>query len=113
MKRSSPIQRKSQLKRVSDKRRIENAERERTRRIVTKRSGGVCEGRALIATVDPVAASACKKRADDMHEKRKRSRGGSITDPSNIAHLCRSCHEWTEAEPALATQVGLLVSSWA
>lgn len=111
MKRT-PLKRKTQLRQVSEKRRIENADRERTRRIVAKRSGGLCEGRALIATVDPVAASACKKRAVDLHEKRKRSRGGSITDPANILHLCRSCHEFTEREPAAATRAGMLIPSW-
>lgn len=112
MKRAAPPKRKASLRRVSDKRAAENRARATAMRIVAKRSGGRCEARALIVQVDPAAASACTGRATDGHEKLKRSRGGSITDPRNIAHCCRSCHEWTEEFPELATEVGLLVPSW-
>lgn len=98
------------LKRMSEKRRVEYQERAAAMRVVRARSGGRCEAAALIARVDPVAASKCLGYATDGHEKLKRSRGGSISDPANIAHVCRACHEWTEAEPARATEVGLLVS---
>lgn len=64
----------------------------------------VCEGRW-----------ACRgARAVDVHERIKRSRGGSITDPdqAHMVTLCRPCHELTEAEPAEATQRRLLLPSW-
>jgi hypothetical protein len=112
MKRS-PMKRRTPLKLVSEKRRTENSRREVAKRIVAKRSGGLCEAAALIATVDPVSASQCRKKAVDFHEKLKRSRGGAIDDPANIVHCCRPCHDFTEAEPALATECGLLTPSWA
>jgi hypothetical protein len=53
-------------------------------------------------------------RAVDVHERIKRSRGGSITDPdqAHMVTLCRACHEMTEAEPAEATRRRLLLPSW-
>lgn len=54
----------------------------------------------------------CRDPWVDMHEVKKRSRGGSPTDPDNIKCLCRRHHEWTEAEPAEATRLGFLKPSW-
>lgn len=53
-------------------------------------------------------------RAVDVHERLKRSRGGSITDPNqgHMVTICRACHEMTEAEPAEATRRRLLLPSW-
>lgn len=53
-------------------------------------------------------------RAVDVHERLKRSRGGSITDPSHghMVTACRPCHDWTEREPALATARRMLLPSW-
>lgn len=107
------MKRQAPLRKVSDKRAAENKARASAMAVVARRSGGRCEAAAMIVTVDPVAASRCKVKAVDGHEKLKRSRGGSITDPRNIVHCCRSCHTWTEAEVALATECGLLVPSWA
>ena len=53
-------------------------------------------------------------RAVDVHERIKRSRGGSITDPvqAHMVTLCRACHELTESEPAEATRRRMLLPSW-
>lgn len=53
-------------------------------------------------------------RSVDIHERIKRSRGGSITDPvqAHMVALCRPCHEMTEAEPAEATRRRMLLPSW-
>lgn len=48
----------------------------------------------------------------EVHEKLKRSRGGSILDPDNVLALCHACHFFTEAEPRLATMAGMLTPSW-
>lgn len=50
----------------------------------------------------------------DVHERLKRSRGGSIVDPiqAHMVTTCRPCHEFTEAEPARATELRMLLPSW-
>lgn len=112
IRRSTPLKRKKPISPVSNKRVAENRERDRIRFDVIERSRGRCEASAVIARVDPVAASNCLGRGSEMHELKKRSRGGSITDPANIVWICRPCHEWTEAEPETALRVGLLKASW-
>lgn len=106
------MKRGGNLKPMSAKRQQENKFRKEAVAKVKKRSNGRCEGAPLIARVDPVAASNCRGIGVDPHEKLKRSRGGSITDPGNIMWLCRPCHDWTEDEVALATEVGMLTPSW-
>lgn len=68
----------------------------KTRYVVLRRSGGVCERcRASMAV--------------DVHHRRARGSGGStapgINSPANLVHLCRVCHEWVESHftEALAT----------
>lgn len=112
LKRTAGLKRSGSISQISKKRVEQNKERRQAMKVVEARSGGKCEGRALIANVDPIAASNCLGVATDGHELRKRSRLGSITDPANIKHLCRSCHSWTESEPRKATEVGLLIPSW-
>ena len=46
------------------------------------------------------------------HELKKRSHGGSITDPDNVWLLCSGCHNWTENEPAEAIEEGWVIPSW-
>lgn len=58
---------------------------------------------------------ACRgARAVDVHERIKRSRGGSIIDPdqAHMVTLCRACHELTETEVAEATRRRLLLPSF-
>lgn len=45
-------------------------------------------------------------RANDCHELLSRARGGSITDPSNLAFLCRRCHDWITQNPDEAEGLG-------
>lgn len=58
----------------------------------------------------------CMKLADDAHEKLTRARSGSITDPKNLAALCREHHDYVtftpESELGEAYRLGLLVHSW-
>ena len=91
-------------------------------RILSERRG--CEGlshlRDIVHTVGERdqrvvldALRACNfLHPSEVHEKRKRSRGGSITDDANVLALCRSCHAFTEAEPRLSTLAGMLTPSW-
>ena len=41
------------------------------------------------------------------HEIIKRSRGGSITDMSNVALLCQYHNDWVEMNPIKANELGL------
>ena len=45
-------------------------------------------------------------------EPLSRARGGSITDPDNIVMICAAHHSAIHDHPALATDRGLLRSSW-
>ena len=55
----------------------------------------------------------CKtKPSQDVHEIKTRARGGSITDPANLAVLCRSCHDWITQNPRQAREDGWLKHSW-
>lgn len=64
----------------------------RARRIVARRSGGICE--------------ACDRRpAVDWHHRCGRAQGGRWC-PSNGLHLCRQCHEWVTTHPTAAREYG-------
>ena len=54
----------------------------------------------------------CGRPADDLHEPKFRSRGGSIVDEGNAAPVCRTHHEWIHAHPVEAARLGLAVPSW-
>jgi len=54
----------------------------------------------------------CPRLADDIHEIQTRARGGSITDPANLAPLCRPCHDEATNEAPWAYEQGLLAHSW-
>jgi len=55
---------------------------------------------------------ACTRPADDAHEILSRARGGSITDPANVAPLCRVHHTFVTEHPAEAERLGLSLPSW-
>jgi len=44
----------------------------------------------------------------DLHEIVSRARGGSLTDPENLAVLCRPHHDWVTTNPKAATAAGWL-----
>lgn len=88
------------LRPVSKKRQAENRER---RTVV----------RATFGDTPACVVPGCGRLADDVHEPLTRARGGSITDPSNMAPLCRPHHdEITDEQPAWAYELGLLAHSW-
>ncbi len=89
------------IRRESAKRAAQSGARRKTLAIVRRRSGGRCE-----AQVSP----GCTYVATDGHERLTRAAGGSITDPDNVVHLCRSCHTFCHDHRKAAERYGLLVS---
>lgn len=65
------------------------------RAAVADRSGGRCE------------RAGCTERAAHMHHVLRRSQGGTHT-PTNLAHLCATCHMWVHRNPNQARAEGLL-----
>jgi len=72
---------------------------------------------AIVAVLFPpgtlCAVPGCGRLFDDVHEPLTRGRGGSITDPANMAPLCRPHHDQITFRPekselAWAYRLGLL-----
>ena len=53
----------------------------------------------------------CQGQSADVHEPRMRSRGADICDPAGCVTACRHCHDQVHANPAAATEKGLMVPS--
>lgn len=106
LKGGQPLARSATLKPRSAARERAYAAPDGRRTLVARllRERPVCEVQAL-----------CRgARAVDVHERLKRSRGGSILDPvqAHMVTACRTCHDWTEREPAAATRARMLLPSW-
>ncbi|HEU5032716.1 MAG TPA: HNH endonuclease signature motif containing protein [Spirillospora sp.] len=87
------------------------AEWEALRAAVHTRSGGRCEA----GVVDK-----CRDRRGDFarlgghqaHHRKLRSRGGP-DEVANLVAVCGYCHDWIHRHPRKATELGLIVPSWA
>lgn len=101
---------RKRLKPMSDKRRRDLAEREKVVATVLARDR-TCQARALVPEVR--CASPIRDRAPlEVHEIVKRARWSRAwLTPEVCVALCQAHHDWTEAEPALATERGLLASA--
>lgn len=44
----------------------------------------------------------CTARVEGLHERRKRSAGGSLVNPANLIPACNRCNGWVEGNPWLA-----------
>ena len=51
----------------------------------------------------------CRGMAEGVHERKKRSQGGSLTDPANLLSACNVCNGWVEDNPLEARRLGLSV----
>ena len=66
-----------------------------------------CELGPVIRTVDPTWP--CTRWREGIHELRKRSAGGSLTNVANLRSACNRCNGWVEDHPADAHRLGLVV----
>ena len=70
-----------------------------------------CEACPIWASHDG-KRSYVRSGSGDVHELKRRSQGGSITDESNCIAVCRPCHDRIGREPQLAVDLGLAKKSW-
>lgn len=61
---------------------------------------------------NPVCWRCFRAASTDVHEIKSRARGGSITEVSNLAPLCRACHDHITQNPAEAERAGWAKNSW-
>ena len=47
-----------------------------------------------------------------VHERKKRSQGGSLTDPDNLMACCPFCNGFVEDRPEVSRSLGLVVYSY-
>lgn len=87
--------------RPRDKRPSYQAEFERQRPLVRRRSRGRCEAQT----------SVCTGRAVHVHHRKPRGRRGSNA-LVNLLDTCVLCHKWIHDHPKAANAVGLLLHSW-
>lgn len=66
-----------------------------------------CNLGPIIATVDD--RHRCHVQAIGLHERRKRSAGGSLTRVANLMGTCSPCNSWVEDNPDAAHRLGLVV----
>jgi 5-methylcytosine-specific restriction endonuclease McrA len=57
-------------------------------------------------------ATYVRRASVDVHELKRRSQGGSITDRDNCIAVCRECHNRIGNNPQLAFDLGLAKKSW-
>lgn len=53
--------------------------------------------------------SGCQHEPSGLHERRKRSSGGSVTMLANLMPACSLCNGWVERYPETAHLLGLVV----
>ena len=99
MQRRSGLKR-TRIKRTSSKKQAEIRARKPFLIELERVRGNLCQAQGL-------ASDECQGIWSDGHEIVKRSAGGDPLDPDNVLLVCRRCHMWIEANPALARERGL------
>jgi hypothetical protein len=92
--------RRTPLKRISDKKRRQDAELAVSTVVVKERSGGRCEARL----------PCCTGRGQHVHHLTPRSVRVDHS-PENLLDLCFACHTWIHDHGTEARERGLLVGS--
>jgi len=99
MQRRSGLKR-TRIRRTSKKKQAENRARKPFLMELERIRGNLCEAQGQ-------ASDQCQGIWSDGHEIVKRSAGGDPLNPNNVLLICRLCHDWIEANPALARERGL------
>lgn len=99
--RATPMRRSEKRLRMrragTPRRPVVTSEERRARRLVKRRSGGVCEIQ--------VSREVCHGRALDFSHRVREGQGGPWS-ASNGLHACRGCHAWLDANRAAARAKG-------
>ena len=85
------------VKKVSDKRKEENKEYEKKRKAYVK-SHPNCEAQIV---------DSCRKKSQDIHHKRGRKTKDDRLNEEHWLPICRPCHIYITAHPAVAYELGL------
>ena len=103
--------RRSRIKPVSEKRRLENIERKRAmEEAFGPRSWWQCEVLKRLLDGDTRYAIMGQCLGDiNGHELLKSSQGGSRTDMENVVPLCNFHNCWVEDHPLAADELGLVI----
>lgn len=73
----------------------------------------ICEIGPVLSAAGRPEAKNCRGQARELHERIRRSGWAEgVTEPSNIFRTCRPCHTFTELEPLVSYELGLLGHSW-
>lgn len=72
-------------------------------------TGHKCEIGPLLIKYGLDGARNCRGKIEGLHELRKRSAGGSLTNPSNLIPACNPCNGWVEDNPDEALVLGLVI----
>ncbi len=114
-----PLPLRSQKKIAADKERAAVVARLREERIGCegmrhlREAAHKASGKDQEAFIAALRSCVPNQRMLEPHEPLKRSRKSTgLADPERIKMLCSPCHRWTEEEPRLATEAGLLIPSW-
>lgn len=88
------------MRRRSNKKEAEQRKRRPFLLQLERERGPLCEAQGK-------ASPTCQGFWSDGHELVRRSQGGDPLDPDNVILVCRMCHDWIGANPALAIEHGL------
>ncbi len=72
-------------------------------------SGRKCEISPLLVSAGVDEARWCRGKIEGLHELRKRSSGGSLSNTDNLIPACNLCNGLVESFPKEAHSVGLVV----
>jgi len=105
LKRGTSRLKRTRLKPISDKRREEIPERQKTLEVVFARDKRQCRAAAFFPDMP------CQGPLDG-HEPLSRARGGNPLDPDEVVTVCRGHHDHIHAHPEESAALGLLEHSW-
>lgn len=98
--------RKTRMRRESDKARERRTRWQAVKRRTLRRDGYRCQAAEVVPHVR------CRGRLDPHHLKKQSTSPSTRLDDDNVRWVCRGHHDWIEANPVAAHEVGLVLWSW-